>query len=599
MIANKFWWQNSFLFHSSLILAISFFVLSFRIANSQVQQGYDVLDGQTETLQYRTLEQDEHFDSAESCYSQNDLARYPEIIGSFNTQAICFDKYSSVDEFQRKISMIDESLFQLNAYKKSSEKTLANIQEILANLKAGQYQNTQIDFFILPKGQITKNEIEKTVNHKPLCKFNSTFDSKYIVQSCQIKKTNFNSFQIINKDQTERIFRNIVAIQAIFKNNNGQKLGILDSISLISKASTLSNDLIVFDSQSFFELNSNNNNRLNEIVSTISINITDNNARDQNNPSNKVVKFNLQYPSLNDKLQVTNQNIEILPSLTLEKFIKEVDERVQIKIKDRIKEYGKLISELEKSKKTQEEGIATTKKDARCFDQTKIQEAENVDLGPKKLSMADFAKNQANKIWRTIIYGAQSTYNSVTNKTVDIISFTPTPTPETPISKFLKTVDNNSQNYSPNVTPTFSPTIKSGRSSVNSNTGSGSKSGSTRTITNSSPTPSPSITANPTRTPTPSPSPSQSPTRTPTPTPSPSASASPSSTPSPSPSPTPSISSSPTPTPTTTPTPSVSIKPSPTPSPTPSNQAYYYSSSMASTLYSTIYIMKLINWLNK
>jgi hypothetical protein len=50
MIANKFWWQNSFLFHSSLILAISFFVLSFRIANSQVQQGYDVLDGQTETF---------------------------------------------------------------------------------------------------------------------------------------------------------------------------------------------------------------------------------------------------------------------------------------------------------------------------------------------------------------------------------------------------------------------------------------------------------------------------------------------------------------------------------------------------------------------
>lgn len=596
MNTNKCWWQNYLLPKHLIFLTFIFFALSFETSKAQVQQGYNTLDAQSETLQYKSLENDERFDKVESCYNPTDLLRYPDLIESFNNQAICFDKYSSISEYKNKISAIDESLAILYAYKKSTEKTLNNIQNTFTKLKSGQYDEFQVmNFFILPKGQIGKISIEKTSNHKPVCKLNTTINSKNVVQSCQIKNINFDSFQIINEEQTRRIYKNISEIQSIFKNSNGQKLGLIDTLSLISRAGTLSNDLIIFDSESYFDLHQTNKiDKLNEVSSSLSINITSNNKKDPNNPSNKILKFSLQYPNLNNKLQVTNQNLETLPDLTLEKFIKEVGGRIQTKLKDRITEYDKLIAEFEKNKKTQEENISLTKKDAKCFDQTRIQEAEinnqqpdiQNDEGPKKLKVVDFAKDQTNKIWKTMVRGVKTTYNSVSDKTIEIISFTPTPTPESPISKFLKTVEkDNNINNQPVSTPIYSPTSTRISNPVNNTNSNNYAPPVQRPSSNTNPTPTNTI-----QTPSPSPSPSQSPITIPTPTMTPVINST--VTPSPSPTPTPTTISTPY---IPTPAPIKIIESSPNPTPTPSNQSYIYSKIIANSFISVLDILKYRN----
>lgn len=600
MNTNKYWFGNYFLIKYLFFSTLVFFTISFQTTKAQIQQGYNTLDSQNETLQYKALENDERFDNVESCYNPTDLLRYPDLIKSFNTQAICFDKYSLVNEYRNKISAIDESLQVLHAYKKSTEKTLGNIQKIFTKLKSGQYDDLQVmNFFILPKGQMGKISIEKTSNHKPVCKINTTINSKNVVQSCQIKTINFDSFQIINNEQTRRIYKNISEIQSIFKNSNGQKLGLIDTLSLISKAGTLSNDLIIFDSESYLDLHQTNKvEKLNEISSSLSINITNNNKKDSNNPSNKILKFSLQYPNLNDRLQVTNQNLDTLPDLTLEKFIKEVGDRVQTKLKDRITEYNKLIAELEKNKKTQEENISLTKKDTKCFDQTKIQEARfnnqesdiQVEDGPQKLKVIDFAKDQTNKILKTMVRGVKTTYNSVSDKTIELISFTPTPTPESPISKFLKTVEKDNGNNQPINTPVFSPNTKISNPGNSTNSNSYITPTPQRAISNTTPTPTNTLQIN---TPSPSPSSVRSATiNTPTPTPTPTVSPTITSTPSPSPTSTPIT----TPTPyIPTPAPIKIIETSPNPSPTPSNQSYIYSKIIANSLIPILDIIKYRN----
>ena len=441
-----------------------------------------------------------------------------------------------------------------------------------------------------------------------MCKIDSILGTKNVVQVGDSKKIYFNTFELPNKDQNNKIFKNLVDIQDFLNKNGGQTLGIIDLVRLISKANNMANDLLIMDMSSYIKFKNNyRGDDVDRYTAIIKVNITDSSSKNAKNPSNKTLIVNVSYPDINNDLTANGFITRDLPPAFLETLNDNLSNRLIIRMQERAGEYKRLQKEFQKSKATQESGIMTIKKDSVCFDQTKNQKMQAVSATAplEKLNFTDVIIDVASGAWQKVVDGATYTYESVFNKTVEVVSFTPSPTPETPLSKYIKSTES-PENGTTYTGSTSSGTVGkpiSGQSS--SNKASPSPSSSSRpSNTNSGPTPTPSsnpkpsptIKTSPSNSPTPSPSqttrvsPSASPSNSPSPTPSPSNTTGVSPSPSPSQSirSSPSPSASPSPTSTITPTPT----PSPSPSPSPTNQSFLYKSTTATVFYSILGIVE-------
>lgn len=604
---------QNFPYKSLVIIAGLFLVFSSPTTlRAEMRQGYDNYDASAGSLSHIDLEKSENLNDFRLCYSEDHLNRYPDIAISAKKESICYDKYSTVEEYKNKLNAINQSLEKLDLLKDISEKSYASISATLAELKnPSSLQNQNLIFFIVPKGAINKDNFDKYINHKAYCKIDNIVGTKNVVQSGDPKKIYFNTFQLPNKEQNIKIYKNLSDIVDFLNKNGGQKLGIIDLIRVINKANNLSNDLLLMDMPSYIAFkNYFSGEEIEKNTAVIKIEISDTQNKDPKNPSNKTIKVNVSYPTIDDQFVANGFTTKDLPPAFLETINDNLSNRLIIKMQERVAEFTRLQKEFKKSKSTQEDGMDTIRKDAICFDKTKDNKnAQNVeaDAPLEKLNFTDVIKDVASDTWQKVVDGATYTYESVFNKTVEVVSFTPSPTPETPISKFIKSSSDQNPDQVTNSnskTSGNSTNINSGNSNARSSPSpSYSPSISQRTpspslspspSSNSRPSPSPTIKI----TPSPTPSPSQTTRVSPSVSPSNSPSPSPSNTIQTNPSPSPSSSTNATPSanPTPTPTPTATIGPTPTPSPSPqaspSNQSFIYKSTTATVFYSILGIVE-------
>ncbi len=597
--------------YKSLMVTTGLFLVFFSpcISKAEVRQGYDSYDAKTGSLTHYDLENSENLNDFRQCYSEDQLNRYPEIASSAKNESICYDKYSTVEEYKTKLNAINQSLEKLDLLKDISEKSYTSISATLAELKnSNSVQNQNLIFFIVPKGAINKDSFDKYIGHKAYCKIDNIVGTKNIVQSGDAKKIYFNTFLLPNKEQNTKIYKNLSDIEDFLNKNGSQKLGIIDLIRVINKANNMANDLLLMDMPSYIAFkNYFSGDEIDRNTAIIKIEILDTQNKDPKNPSNKTISVNVSYPSVDSQYVANGFTTRDLPPAFLETLNDNLSNRLIIKMQERVDEFTRLQKEFKKSKATQEDGMNTIRKDAICFDQTKNKNAQNVqaDAPLEKLNFADVIKDVTSSAWQRVVDGASYTYESVFNKTVEVVSFTPSPTPETPISKFIKSSSGQNSDQVTSSNPNIS-----GNST---NTSSGNPNQNLNTSSNTRPSPSPSSGPNvSSRTPSPSTSPRPSPTIRITPSPSPSPSqtirVSPSTSPSNSPSPsptnttqsnpspspssstnaTPSVNATPTPSPTPTITSTPTATPTPNPSPSPTNQSFLFKSLSATVFYSII-----------
>ncbi len=144
---------------SSILFAL-FICLFPNPTEAEIKKGYDIYDTNSESLTYTNLENSENLQDFRQCYSEDQLHRYPEIESSARNQAICYDKYSTVQEFHNKLNAINISLDQLDLLTQISQNSLDEIGSLLKNLQTStDIQNQNLIFFIVPKGAIKKDSL--------------------------------------------------------------------------------------------------------------------------------------------------------------------------------------------------------------------------------------------------------------------------------------------------------------------------------------------------------------------------------------------------------------------------------------------------------
>ena len=593
----------------SLPIIVTFLLFSTQLS-AESRKGYSSQEGQSvDELTYNQLQNNETFNQITFCYDKVQLERYPEIIDGLKKQSICYDKFENARELRAKINFTKESLTKLRLYREITELALKKayqVQKDFANSSTSLGE--EMRFALIPKGEIQKVALQKNQNHKPLCKTNTSSDIKIPVQACDIKESNALNFSEYSKDQIARLKSNLQDIQSIFNNSKDTDLGMIDSVRLIIKASSLADDLVLIDIEGFkllnqfFNINSENSTFQNsDIVSYVNLNIFQQ-AKNSDNPSGKIVITAVKYPNIDKDFNITGYETKDLPNMYLSTFNEQVIGRLIAKLKDRLGEYDKMIKEFSNNEKLFTQNLDNLIKDSSCFtnqiasisprpeSSPSNNSAENFDTEFKEVTIFSFAKG----IYEKIVAGAVYTLSSIKNSATDIISINPSPTPESGVVSVIKKINNNQEtttsssdnNLESSSQRTGSSGLSGGSGSVSTPSPKPNINTSTSKTTNTA-TPTPSTTAkprtsttaspSPSSTISPSPSPTRSPSPTPssTPTPTPSTTISPSPTITPTPTPTPTPSSTPTPSLTPSPTPSTTISPSPTitpiPTPTPSN----------------------------
>jgi chaperonin cofactor prefoldin len=372
-------------------------------------------------LKYKTLENSEMYSDIGNCFYPTELDRNPELITKLNKQSGCFDKYGIAGELRTKLVDTNKSLEKLNFYKKITEITLNKALEIDNAIKSNALtEDNKLYFFVIPKGQLVETKIQKEIGHKPQCKIDSLDSSKIPVQSCEIKEIAFSVFVENTKDQINRLKSGLADFQKIIGESKNGEFGMIATISLILKASTLANDLTLSGTDNF-ELVDTELSSINNTATFIEITILDNGHISNRNPSGKVLNISIKYPQLDADLNFIGQKNMDLPPVYLETFEKDIFPKVLDELRERIAEYDNIISDFSKNQRNLSTTLSTMEKNLSCYNNTDsnksiptknvIQELDiDQDMNPfEKQTFVSFI----NDVWNKTKSGVKATFLSI------------------------------------------------------------------------------------------------------------------------------------------------------------------------------------------
>ncbi len=404
-----------------ILFIVSANLILTTIAQAETKKGYSYLDNDsTNTLKYTQLKDSEVFEKLLSCYDASQLNKYQTITEELNKQSSCFDKYGTKYEFQQKLKQANVSIQKLNLYKQIVELALIRVGTLETDLSGESAKNFgTIGFALIPKGELSKKTIDKYSDHVPLCKVNTSINTKNIVQSSKSNVVAISTFLENSDAQIARLKSNLDSIKTIFTKSNG-KLGMIDSWKVLQKAYNLADDFVLVDTvgseliSTYQTTNIDEPIQLTDIVTFVSISIDD----------SKNVSINIKYP--NGK-QLENFD---LPKIPLETFNKKILRKATPELKERLSDYKKMMGSFSNTSEILTSKFTAISNDSSCqILQNNSTDMQNSPITPlDMLTMPNYEFKEhtlisySNRIIDRTSEGARYTYYSIMTAIKDLLS---------------------------------------------------------------------------------------------------------------------------------------------------------------------------------